>query len=414
MNFLKKRTINVLFLNFLLLRLLFLRGALLWMLLSALTMVVAFASEGLIKEVELPEELSSAQSISVDVTGRVWFTEKVGKTLTMYDPEKKAFTSHSLPATWGDVGFSKITTGPEGDIWFTVNRWAEGTEEPHVLGKFTPNDGFFTRYKLSIDSIPEELLIDDGGVIWFLAANKNSLYRVDPGNFVVKGYALPTANGYPKSLAIDNKGHIWFVEANANKIAKFVPEQEVFHEYELPTRFANPGKLTIDKDGKVWFVELQANRIGVFYPDLVRFDEAIIPTPRSSPNAIVADENGYLWFLQYRGNKVGAFNPQTAVFHEYNIPTFGSLPAELVLDRQRSILWFTESSTEAKRLGMLSISEALAEIKKQEFVALGSPAEQVSLQKGTQETAPRWIVFLVMIIALVITGSWLKHSRNQR
>jgi len=32
-----------------------------------------------IKEVALPEGLSSAQSIAIDSTGRIWFTEKVGK-----------------------------------------------------------------------------------------------------------------------------------------------------------------------------------------------------------------------------------------------------------------------------------------------------------------------------------------------
>ena len=314
-----------------------------------------------IKEIALPEGLSSAQSMVIDSTGRVWFAEKVGKKLAMYDPEKKEFATHSLPSSWGTMGFSNITLGPDGDIWFTVTRWVEGTEEPHILGRFSPADGYFTKYAIPHNSIPEELIVDAKGTIWFIATNKNNLYRVDPKTFALKGYPIPTANGNPKSLAADQKGHIWFVESNANKVGEFDPELGVFHEHEVLTQFANLGKLSIDKQGRIWFVEVTANRIGVFSPDQKRFDEVIIPTPSSSPVALVNDDNGNVWFLEYKGNKVGVFNPETAMFHEYDIPNFGSLPADIAIDRKRSMLWFTQSATEAKRLGMLSIKEALAD-----------------------------------------------------
>jgi streptogramin lyase len=321
------------------------------------------ASKSIIQEVALPEELSSAHSMTIDSAGRIWFAEKVGRKLAMFDPEKKEFKTYPLPSSWKNVGFSRIALAPGGEIWFTVNQWGEGTEQPRMLGLFTPADGYFTKYVLSIDSIPEELFIDAKGTIWFLASNKNSLYRVDPKTFSIKGYPIPSKNGNPKNMAADQAGNIWFVEPGVNKLAKFVPEREVFYEYELPTPFANPAKVAIDKDGKVWFVELATNRIGLFYPDKKRFDEALIPTRNSSPNALVIDDDGNIWFLEYRGNKVGVFNPTSGHFREYTIPNFNSLPGELVLDRKRSLLWFTQGATEAKRLGMLSIKEALAENK---------------------------------------------------
>jgi len=250
-----------------------------------------------IKEVALPEGLSSAQSIAVDSTGRVWFTEKIGKKLAVYDPEKKEFATYPLPSAWGDMGFSNITLSPDGEIWFTVTRWAEGGKELHMLGRFTPADGYFTKYDLPHNSIPEELIVDAKGTIWFIASNNNNLYRVDPKTFALKGYLIPSASGHPRSLAADQKGHIWFAESNANKIGEFVPEQEAFHEYEVLTSFANPGKISIDKHGKIWFVEVTANRIGVFSPEQKRFDEVIIPTPSSSPVALVNDDNGNIWFF---------------------------------------------------------------------------------------------------------------------
>ena len=363
-----------------------------------------------IKEVALPEGLSSAQSMAIDSSGRVWFTEKVGKKLAVYDPEKKEFATHSLPASWGKMGFSNITLGTDGEIWFTVTRWVEGAEEPHILGRFTPADGYFTKYALPHNSIPEELIVDANGTIWFFASNKNNLYRVDPKTFALKGYPIPTANGNPKSLAVDQKGHIWFVESNANKIGEFIPEQEVFHEHEVLTQFANLGKISIDKHGKIWFVEVTANRLGMFSPEQKRFDEAIIPTPSSTPVALVNDDNGNVWFLEYKGNKVGVFNSEKATFHEYDIPSFGSLPTDMVIDHKRSLLWFTQSATDAKKLGMLSINEVLAESNKQND-APPSP----SVDKTSNGIMSNWLVFLVLIIGIATLGWWLtRRSRTGR
>ena len=361
-----------------------------------------------IQEVALPEGLSSAQSMAIDSTGRIWFTEKVGKKLAVYDPEKKGFTTYSLPDSWGKMGFSNITLGLDGEIWFTVTRWVESTEEPHILGRFSPADGYFTKYTIPHNSTPEELTVDAKGTIWFLASNKNYLYRVDPKTFALKGYSIPTANGGPKSIAADQKGHIWFAESTANKLGEFIPEQEVFYEHELLTQFANPGKISVDKQGRIWFVEVTANRIGVFTPELKRFDEVIIPTPSSSPVALVNDDNGNVWFLEYKGNKVGVFNAEKAVFHEYDIPSFGSLPADIAIDRKRSQLWFTQSATDAKRLGMISINEALAESNKQNNVPQTPPEE-----KASNESASKWLAYLAVIIGIATLGVWLaKRSRK--
>lgn len=358
-----------------------------------------------VKEVALPEGLSSAQSLAIDPLGRVWFTEKIGKKLAVYDPEKKEFATYPLPSSWGNMGFSSITLGPDGEIWFTVTRWVEGAEEPRILGRFTPADGYFTKYALPHNAIPEELFVDARGTIWFFASNKNFLYRVDPKTFALKGYPIPTANGHPRSLAADQKGHIWFVESNANKLGKFIPEEEVFHEYEVLTPFANPGKISIDKHGKIWFVEVTANRIGVFYPDMNRFDEAIIPTSGSSPVALANDDDGNIWFLEYKGNKVGVFNSEKAVFHEYDIPNFNSLPADMVIDRKRSLLWFTQSATEAKRLGMLSINEVLAESNKRD----NSP-QSPSVGKTSDGGTSKWLILLVAVIAIATLAGWLTRK----
>jgi virginiamycin B lyase len=364
---------------------------------------------GPVRELNLPQDLGSPQSITIDKDGRLWFTEKVGKKLTMYDPDKKVFASYALPASWGSVGFSQVTAGPDGALWFTVNRWAEGSEEPHMLGRFEPAEGFFTKLAVPNKAIPQELMVDQAGVVWFFAANKNHLYRIDPKSFALKGYPIPTANGHPRSLAAGHDGRIWFVEANANKIGAFIPEREQFREYDVLTSFSTPGRLAIDGRGRVWFVQMTANRIGVFSPDQNRFDEVIVPTSGSAPVALASDDQGNIWFLEYKGNKVGVFNSESAVFREYDIPTYGSLPSEMVLDRGRSMLWFTQSATDAKRLGMLSLEEALRGESKPSASAAGAV---VAPHSG--EASSKWWILVAVLTAALVLAAWIGRSLFKR
>jgi len=360
-----------------------------------------------ISEFVLPKEVSSANAIAVDMSGNVWFAEKVGKNLAMFDPEREAFSVYPLPVSWGDVGPSRIALSPRGDIWFTVRRWAESVAETNLLGRFRISDNNFRMYRLPDRVVPEELVVDASGVVWFLAPDENKLYRFKPAASALNGYPIPTQNAYPRGIAIDGKGSIWFAEANANKLGRFVLESETFYEFVIPTPFANPGEIAVDGDGKIWFVELTSNRIGVFYPDLGRFDEALIPTPQGMPNSIVVDGTGNLWFLEYRGNKVSVFNSIEATFREYDIPTFNSLPGDLAIDPDRAVLWFSETSTEAKRLGKLSIKVALME---QAEVNRGS-AEEPSVEGDARKTV--YAGFLGLVFFMAMAGIWFWYSRKR-
>lgn len=329
-------------------------------------------NDPVIKEFVVPEGISSPHAIAVAASGMVWFAEKVGKHLVMFDPEEKTFEANPLPAAWGNLGPSRIALAPGGSVWFSVRRWANSDADTNFLGRFEPASGAFRQYLLTDadaapagapdqgNVAPDDLLVDRKGQIWFLSPENNKVYRYAPDGDGLRGYPIPTPNSYPKGIAIDGGDTIWFAEANANKIGKFIPARAAFAEYDIPTPFANPETLTVDGMGQVWFVELRTNRLSVFYPEAERFYEALLPTAGGLPNAIAAGGNGGIWFLEYMGNKVGVFDPVPAKFMEFDIPTFASLPGDLAIDAARDRLWFSETGTESKRLGMLSMSKARA------------------------------------------------------
>lgn len=379
------------------------------------------AIQGAIEEFVLPEGISAPFSIAVDVAGKVWFAEKIGKALTVFDPETKLFESHALPPGWGSIGPSVIALGPNGRIWFTVRRWAEAVAETNILGEFAPAEGAFIKHVLEARSaagelrlagppiVPEDLLVDRRGIVWFLAPDENRIYRFDPATADLAGYLIPTKNSYPRGLTIDGNGVIWFVEANVNKIGKFIPESASFREYAIPTPFSAPANSFADGQGRIWFVEMSSNRLGVFYPDLERFDEALVPTPRSLPNAIAADGQGNIWFLEYRGNKVGLFDPLEATFREFAIPTYGSEPGDMAIDIERGRLWFSEANNEARRLGMLSIAGALAAVER------ADGAGETTAQDGTAAMLSGTAILIGSIIFLMValTGILLVSLRRR-
>ena len=315
----------------------------------------------LFAEYPLPESVSAPMGIGVDAGGRVWFTEKIGKSLTMFDPDTRQFTGHALPDSWAGIGPLRIALNPgNGEIWFTVRRWADADVGTNLLGRYSPDSGRFDRFELPDGVVPEDLALAADGNVWFLNPDGNALHLFEPAEKRVTDFAVPTANGYPRQLVVDGRGDVWFALPNINRIGHFDAKDKTFREHEIPTPFANPGAMTVDGRGRVWFAELTANRIGVFYPDLQRFDEAMLPTPRGLPNAVAADDQGRVWFLEYRGNKVGLFEPDKGKFREYTIPTYDSQPGAIALDAGRGRLWFSEAGTESRKLGMLDIPRALA------------------------------------------------------
>ncbi|MEO5330986.1 MAG: hypothetical protein H7839_03115 [Magnetococcus sp. YQC-5] len=323
--------------------------------------------EPVIVEHVLPKTVSAPFALKTDSAGRVWFTEKIGRKLIMFNPETNHYAIHDLPASWEGMGPSRLAVGPQDEVWFTVRRSAESEVTTHLLGRFNPGPATFESFPLPDGVTPEALTVDAKGEVWFLNPDGNELGLWHPDGQKLERYPLTMANGNPREIAVDGQGQVWFSLPNLNRIGKFDSLRKQFTEFEVPSPFANPGALAIEEpkgnpseQSAVWFVELTGNRIARFTPRLGRIDEVDIPTAGGLPIAITVDSEGRVWFLEYRGNKVGVFDSKQATFREFDIPTFNTQPGDIALDRQRGRLWFSASGTETPQLGMLTLAAALS------------------------------------------------------
>jgi virginiamycin B lyase len=369
------------------------------------------ASGQAIIEYKMPEGISAPYALRVDSKGRVWFTEKIGRKLVMFDPESASFDEHPLPKSWHGIGPSRIAVAPNGDVWFTVRRWAEEVAPTNLLGRFGVGDGKsgFEQFMLPDGVIPEALVVDKNGGVWFLNPEQNQICNFTGKPLRSKCHTVPTINSYPREITLDGRGGVWFSEGNVDRITRFDPTTGQFEEHDVPTRFASVGALTADDGGRIWFAEMTSNRIGAYYPDLKRFDEVDIPTGAGLPTGIVSDDKGRIWFLEYRGNKVGMFDPVAAVFKEFDIPTFNSQPGEIAMDRQRGRVWFSESGTEAKKLGLLNIATALSQT---ETIGPKAVKEKKLIDRAKQE----WNILhlLLALLVLVMAGGLIKWVTKKK
>jgi streptogramin lyase len=323
----------------------------------------SLAAQSLIKEYRLPAEVSSAAVLKVASDGDVWFTEKLGKHVVRFEPASGIFSVFEVPPDWGSVSPSAITLS--GDmVYFTLRKWVEGGVETSInyICLLDPRLEVFKRVELVYKNkkiIPDELLVIESNIIWFISTNDNALYRYDLDDDSLRFFPIPTESSLPKALSLDPNGTLWFVLANANKVVSFTPLTNSFKEYLIPTKFFNPVALFASVD-RVWISGMSSNSLAELNPNSGVFFEIPLPKPRRVPVSVLLDDEGIVWFLEYRGNAIGSFDPKTAVFQSFNIPTFNSLPLSLALDKKRGLIWFAESSTEARRLGSRSLN-ALAE-----------------------------------------------------
>src|SRR5258708_5576374 len=108
-------------------------------------------------EFTIPTSGSGTNNITSGPDGNLWFTEfntaKIGKITT-----GGTFTEFSIPSP--GAGPSGITSGPDGNLWFTLYDTTQ-------IAKITPS-GTITEYSLpSGFSVPQEISAGPDGNLWF-------------------------------------------------------------------------------------------------------------------------------------------------------------------------------------------------------------------------------------------------------
>ncbi|MHB8599903.1 MAG: Vgb family protein [Ktedonobacteraceae bacterium] len=285
-----------------------------------------------------------------DGTQCLWFTEnhsnKIGKITT-----SGYITEYSLPSSLGSAEPESITSGPDGNLWFTEFSQTYGNN----IGKITP-DGQITLYPITTaKSEPDSIMSGPDGNLWFTEFNGNNIGKITTGGQITE-YPLPKANREPTSITRGPDGNLWFTEFNGQNIGQVTLGGQVT-EYPLPVAqpFSIANGITPGPNGNLWFTLLVfpstiastpgTSKIGQINPSQPSqiTESQPLPNPQSLPNAITTGSDGNLWFTEYY--QIGKITTSDSVF-EYPLPTGSSnnLPDQITSSPEDGNLWFTEFS----------------------------------------------------------------------
>ena len=185
-----------------------------------------------------------------------------------------------------------LTTGPDGNLWFT---------EFGKVGRIT-TAGVVTEFPI-VTSNNAALGITRGpdGNLWFTENPGDNLHGkigMITTSGVVTEFAIPTNYSEPFGIATRSDDNLWFAEAGASQIGKITPAGSI-SEYPVPHVGSSPHAIIRGPDGNIWFTDFHALSIGRVVPTgiVTMFDYATGPIG----TAITSGPDGALWFAGYTG-----------------------------------------------------------------------------------------------------------------
>ncbi|MDB2446212.1 CopD family protein [Nitrosopumilus sp.] len=243
--------------------------------------------------------------LTMDNTGKVWFTDSPRNQIGYIDLETKEITTKTIPNLDPVMADNKpifIQADFDDNIWITI------VNKNKIL-KYLPDDDVFKIIELpERDSFPFALSIDSDGDIWYTATGIGKIGEIDPKEGKITQYSKQIPLNGPEYLLFDKNENVWIAEHTGTAITKFNPVLETFESISVQDEEALPFGMTFDRYGNIWFAQHVVDSIGVYDPDNNDLKEVPISTEGSFIQFMTSDKNGKVWFVEQEGNKIGTVN----------------------------------------------------------------------------------------------------------
>jgi streptogramin lyase len=215
---------------------------------------------------------------------------------------------YSTPS--GGAGPWFITSGPDGNLWFTEN-WLD------KVAKITTS-GTITEYPAAGGSGPIAITAGADGRLWFTENTKIARINTDG-----TGYTEYAAAGgaTPKGIISGPDGNLWFIDRANNSIGVMSTAGVLLHNYTAGITAgalgsAFPFHLVVGPDNNVWFSEYALHQFG-----------RITTTGVVSEFFVAGDagwttvgSDGNLWSTTSSGTNVKVINMSETITQTYGYP----------------------------------------------------------------------------------------------
>ena len=229
---------------------------------------------------EFPISRNGGYDIGAGPDGNVWLP--AGQSLFRITPAA-VFTEFP-------VAVSKITAGPDGELWFTRT-------SAKTVSQIT-TAGVLTTFSVSP---PENSAVNDiaagpDGNVWLAAGER--IYRITPASSIT-AFQVPS-DLRSSEITAGPDGNMWFTSDNIwdrEKIIRITPAGVITGEFNLPTRLPGISDITAGPDGNLWFSERGLHKIGRMTPAGF-VTEFSLPSADWRPWSVTTGPDGNIWFVE--------------------------------------------------------------------------------------------------------------------
>ena len=218
------------------------------------------------KSFMVPSSNSQPRDITLGSDGNVWFTESVLDAAKIARIDAKGRITE-FPVPNASCQASDIVLGADGALWFT----GPSGFPDFFIGRVTTS-GQFTGFAPECDPqagcsiVPQGITSGPDGNIWFTENIRNAVVRLTPsGAFTF--FTVPTPGANPSGITTGPDGALWFTEFNGNQIGRIDPSTGAITEFGPVS--GSPLRITAGPDGNLWFTEpfpVSSGRIGRITP----------------------------------------------------------------------------------------------------------------------------------------------------
>jgi len=238
--------------------------------------------------------------------GNVWFTTTSGVGRATPTGVVSAFNPGILTFTHDIAG------GPDGNIWVTDTVLGGVGQTPPTSGiaRFTLT-GTFTQF--DIENNEGAIRAGRDGVLWFTTRLSSRIGRVTTNGEIT--YFDTPPGGVPSTIAAAADGSIWFDEYGLERLARRDPSGAIT-EWQLRSGALFP---IVGPDQKIWFWMKDA--IGIISSDGA-VTEIRVPAP-FKVNVITAGPDGNIWFSDLQNGAIGRLEV-SSIAPVGNVPTLST------------------------------------------------------------------------------------------
>ncbi len=297
-------------------------------------------------EFPIPTANSNPGGLTVGGDGFIYFTEqttgKIGQVTT-----GGTFKEFTIASSGGMAGNNAIdiTSGPDGNLWFTERGASPGIGMMTLADKITeyPIAGG-SPARITPGPVPKTLVFTDPGT--------NSIGQITTAGTIAE-IPIPTANSNPLGIAVNSAdaAHVYFVEHDASRIGILnVQTGTIDDSHPTLTPNAGPTSIAQGPDGALWFTENNVAKIGRITTSGVMTEYPLAPA--TSANGLVSGVDNNLYFGDTAQNKIGRISAITpSSVSEYSIPSANAFPGQMLIGPD-GLIYFTE--VQADKIGQLN------------------------------------------------------------